>query len=101
MWENLRINRRFFGGLETPNWGLTPNAIYFYTKMGISRNALASGSRQKRQPGANARRLMVQSRWHWANARRLIQSTERKRTGGRSRMANLSEPPQVAFWEFA
>ncbi len=36
--------------------------------MGISRNALASGSRQKREPGANARRLMVQSRWHWALA---------------------------------
>ena len=43
-----------------------------FTPKWVSRNALASDSRQKRQPGANAQRLIVQIRWHWANALRLI-----------------------------
>ncbi len=39
--------------------------------------------------------------WHWTHARRLIKSTDRKRTGGRNKSANRSELPGVAFWGLA
>ena len=41
--------------------GQALHAIYCHAEMDISRNALASGSREKRQPRANARRLMVRT----------------------------------------
>ncbi len=58
-----------------------PNAIHFHTEMGNSRNALTSGSRQKRQPGANARRLMIQGRWHWRPVHGCLENRTLARAG--------------------